>query len=254
MSAATLNPEAWIPLPAPASADLSLLCFPHAGAGVAAYHEWRALLPTRFAAVPIRLPGRETRLGEPAFDRVEPLVQLLCEALRPGLDAPYALCGHSMGALVAFELARAIRRAGLPGPAGLVVSGRPAPQLPAAGPSIHNLSDDEFTTALTELGGLPDAVVENRELLMLFLPLLRADLALNEAYDYRLEAPLDVPITALAGADDPRVRPHDVAAWSEQTGAAFRFEVVPGRHFFAFDRAPQVVALVAEELTRWAPR
>ena len=243
--------ERWFPVVPDPAAAVRLYCFPYAGGGPQAFQAWRGLLPAEVACVPVRLPGRETRLGEPPFTRLGPLVASLVAALEEGLEPPYALYGHSMGAIVAFELARALRRAGAEPPLGLIVSGRPAPLLRCADRRIHTLSDADLARELRALGGLPDAIAAHPELIAFFLPLLRADLEVNEDYVHDEEPPLDCPLTALAGAGDPRVRVEDVAAWRPHTTAAFRFERIAGGHFFPFEAPARTLSLVAAELARW---
>jgi medium-chain acyl-[acyl-carrier-protein] hydrolase len=244
-------PGPWFPVRPDPAAAVRLYCFPFAGGGVPAFQAWRELLPAAIDCVPVRLPGRETRLREPAATRVEPLVEALTEVAAEALEPPYALYGHSMGALVAFELARSLRRAGHEPPLGLIVSGRPAPHVPMPGRSIHSVSDDELIRELRALGGLPDVFAANPALLAFFLPLLRADLAVNEAYEHRPEPPLDIPLTALAGAADPRVRAGDVSAWGRHTTGDYRFQVLVGGHFFPFDDPAPTLRVIASRIDGW---
>jgi medium-chain acyl-[acyl-carrier-protein] hydrolase len=215
------------------SLPLRLFCFPHAGAGVAAYRSWREPLASAGVAVcPVQLPGRENRFREAPYRRLEPLVDALVPALAPHLYAPFALFGHSMGALVAFEVTRALRSRGLPTPFELHVSGRIAPQLTDPRGRLHDLPDAELVARLRALGGVPPAVLDDADLMRLGLRVLRADLAVNETYRYVREAPLDVTITAWAGAADPKVDEHEVRAWAQETRTAFRARTLAGGHFF----------------------
>jgi medium-chain acyl-[acyl-carrier-protein] hydrolase len=221
-----------LPDPDP-SAPLRLFCFHHAGAGASAFRPWIAPLGAAGVAVcAVQLPGRENRFLEPAHTRLAPLLEALLPQLEPHLRRPYALFGHSMGALVAFAAARALRAAGAPGPARLHVSGRIAPQLSDPRGRLHDLPDEDLLAELRVLGGVPAAVLDNRELMALQLPLLRADLAVNETYRHVAEAPLDVPITAFGGIDDPKVDEHELRGWARQTRAGFRLCLLPGGHFF----------------------
>ncbi|MGO9958825.1 MAG: thioesterase II family protein [Solirubrobacteraceae bacterium] len=221
-------------MPAPdRSLPLRLFCFPHAGSGAAAYRSWRRPFANAGVAVcPVQLPGRENRFTEPPYDRLEPLVDELVPALAPHLDAPFAVFGHSMGALLAFAVTRALRSGGLRMPLALHVSGRIAPQLTDPRRPLHDLAESELLAQLRALGGVPPAVLENRELMRLALPTLRADLAINETYRYRQEAPLNVAITAWVGDADPKASPHEVRAWALQTRAQFRAHILTGDHFF----------------------
>lgn len=219
---------------------LRLFCFPYAGGGTLIFRPWRGALPPEVELCPVQLPGREGRMREPAFDSMPALVEALSRALSPLLDLPFAFFGHSMGALVGFELARLLRRKGLPEPCHLIVSGADAPHLGRSEPPVHLLDDEALIERVREMKGTRDGVFENRELVRLFLPLLRADFAAYERYIFHPEPPLGAPITAFTGADDPYASPEGVAAWRIHTTGAFRTEVLPGDHFF-IDRHPSLL-------------
>ena len=180
----------------------------------------------------MQLPGRENRLRDLPFGRLSPLVQVLEQALRPYLDKPFFFFGHSMGSLVSFELARQLRRQKAPEPLHLFVSGRAAPQIPHQDPPIHQLADAAFVEALRRYNGTPEAVLQNRELMDLFLPLLRADFAVNETYVYTPEAALNCPISAFGGLQDTEVSREDLAGWRNQTNSTFTLRMFSGDHFF----------------------
>jgi medium-chain acyl-[acyl-carrier-protein] hydrolase len=225
----------WITCPRPRpGAVLRLLCIPHAGAGASVFRGWADALPAEVEACPVQLPGREQRMGEPAIDRMEPLVeQLAAEVLAAG-DLPFAVFGHSNGALIGFELARLLRRRGEHGPVHLFASGRRAPDLPNPLADLTGLPDDEFLAGLVSLGGTPREVAEHPELLRILLPLLRADVALNETYRFGQEAPLECGITAYGGVQDPKASRADMEAWRRHTAGPFTLRFFPGDHFFPF--------------------
>ncbi|AUX39241.1 thioesterase [Sorangium cellulosum] len=230
--AGSSSADVWVGLPRPnPAARLRLFCFPYAGGSASAYSAWWRELPASVELCTIKLPGREARLREPPFQRLTPLVGALSAALGPWLTKPFALYGHSLGALVAFELARALRRRGAPLPRHLLVSGRRAPHLPM-GEAFHALPDPEFVAWIRRMGGTPDEVLREPELMELFLPVLRADVAVNEAEPFVAEAPLDCPITAFGGVVDERASPAELEAWRELTRGSFRVEMFPGGHFF----------------------
>jgi medium-chain acyl-[acyl-carrier-protein] hydrolase len=240
--------DPWIVRPRPLPhARLRLFLLPHAGAGASFFRGWVDAIPPelRVEVCAVQLPGRENRMREKPFDRWEPLVAAMSEALVPYLDLPYAVFGHSTGAMLGFELARTCRRAGRPLPAHLFPSGRPAPHLPRT-LFTWDLPDDQFTESIRELGGIPDEVLQHRELMALMVPILRADMAVNELYEHREEPPLDVPITAYGGLDDPRAEREQLEAWAQHTTGAFRARFFTGDHFYLLSNRH----LVLDALTR----
>jgi medium-chain acyl-[acyl-carrier-protein] hydrolase len=217
-----------------------LLCFPHAGAGSAAYASWSRLLPPEIGLRVVQPPGREARLREPAYRDAGSFARDLVPSVATLTDRPVALFGHSVGAIVAFEVAREMRRAGLPAPCHVYVSGRQAPHIGVRGRSTWDLGDKALVAELRALGGTPAALLDDPELLALFLPPLRADLELNECHEFVEEEPLDVPITAFAAATDVRAAPDDVAEWAAHTTREFALVSVAGGHFAVMTQ-PRVV-------------
>jgi medium-chain acyl-[acyl-carrier-protein] hydrolase len=148
------------------------------------------------------------------------------------MDSPFAFFGHSLGALISFELTRRLRRQKTPSPLQLFISGCRAPQIPNPDPPIHQLPDAEFIEELGRFNGTPQAVLDNPELMEVFLPLLRSDIGLWETYVYDHEAPLDCPISAFGGLADEEVSREELAAWRDQTRSSFSMQMFPGDHFF----------------------
>lgn len=201
----------------------------------------------------MQLPGRENRLREQPFRAMAPLVAALADQVEPLLDRPYCIFGHSMGALIAFELVRELRQRGLAEPARLFASGASAPQIPRDEPPLHALPDDEFVRQLTErYQGIPKEVLEHRELLDLVLPTLRADLAAIETYVYRDGPPLACGVSAFAGDQDSHVTPDELSAWSEVTSGPFESARFAGDHFYLHERRDDVLQAVLPELRRFA--
>jgi surfactin synthase thioesterase subunit/glycosyltransferase involved in cell wall biosynthesis len=241
--------NAWFPSADPEEeARLRLFLFPSAGAGTSAFRGWADALPAGVIICPARLPGRESRLAEVPFRRMDPLVSELAEAILPYLQQPYALFGHSMGAAIAFELSRLLRRLKRPQPAALFVSGARAPQFRLGHPPPPEPSEEEFLAELDRLEGLPDEVLRNRDLLRVVLPALQADTALYRNYAYCEEPPLDCPIRAYGGLEDPNVRPEHLEAWSKQTTNAFALRTFPGGHFFVETARTQFLRALAADL------
>lgn len=234
----------WQPNPA---ARVRLFVFPYAGGSTASFRNWKRLLGDDVDFCPVQLPGRAGRIREAPPRRLDPLVATLEELLAPYLDLPFALFGHSLGALVAFELARSLRRRGTPA-AHLLVSGRRAPQLPPPGPTILDLSDDEFVARLREMNGTPDEIMQDEELMRVVLPTLRADFEVNDTYTYREDGSPGCPVTVYGGTADPEATYAELAAWRAHADAGFTLTLFPGDHFFLHAVERQLLLSVAERL------
>jgi surfactin synthase thioesterase subunit len=212
-----------------------IVCLPHAGGGAAAYHRWRRDVPKSLELVPIALAGREARIDERPLTRMATLVGEIADAIAPALDRPYSLVGHSMGAWVAFELARELRSRALPLPRLLVVAASAPPHSAIDDVPMHRLPDAEFVAEVTRrYDGIPPAVRENEELLALTLPALRADIELLESYEYREQPPLETDMMALGGANDSAVTAAELGEWRRQCARKFSARMLPGGHFFLF--------------------
>jgi medium-chain acyl-[acyl-carrier-protein] hydrolase len=224
-------------------AALRLFCFAYAGGGTPIYRRWPELLSPDFEVCAVQLPGRGNRIKEQPFYAIEPLVQAVASAITPYLDRPFAFFGHSMGAIISFELSRLLGERDRIAPAHLFISGRRAPQLQRDEEITHNLPESHFISHVRNLNGTPDEVLEHPELMELMLPLLRADFSIVETYRYRPGPPLNIPLTAFGGVRDPEVPPPDVEAWRAQTCAAFNLRIMPGGHFFLNDAPVQAAML-----------
>ncbi|WP_284416860.1 MULTISPECIES: alpha/beta fold hydrolase [unclassified Bradyrhizobium] len=237
--------HAWIGGDPETPRRLRLFALPFAGGNAASFGEWSLKLPGWIAFSPVHLPGRERRIMEPAIDDADKLISQLVPAITPWLDRPYALFGHSMGAMLAYELAQALQERGLPRPELLIVSGHGAPNLPRRFPVISHLPDADFIAAVMELGGLPSVLLQEPELLALVLPALRADFRLCETYDWRSRPPLSCPILAIGGRSDRIAGLPELQSWQAMTSQPLRCEMFDGNHFFIHHAMPAVVALIA---------
>jgi medium-chain acyl-[acyl-carrier-protein] hydrolase len=220
------------------SAKLRLFCFPYAGGNAAIFRTW--VLP-EVEVYAIQLPGRSDRLSEPPFTQLMPLVNALAPILVPYCDRPYAFFGHSMGALLAFELARRYS------PQHLWVSGRRAPQVDNS-QVLHTLSDAAFLAELRAMNGTPSQVLENAELMQIFLPILRADFSVCETYRYEEKMLLDCPISAFGGVDDATEPPLLLEGWRSQTRGDFSLHLLSGDHFFLQTQQQALLAQLADRL------
>lgn len=233
--------------PVPAAA-MRLVCLPYAGAGAATYAGWSVPgdLPVEVWAV--QPPGRENRWGEEPARRAGPVVDAVVAELAPLLDRPVVLFGHSMGALLAFEVARRLRAQRHQEPAHLFLSAFRAADLPPWRPPASTLPDDALLRRVDEMMGPARNVVRDRNLLVAMIPTLRVDLELCETYTYVAQAPLAVPMTCFAAVDDPEVRVDEMAGWQRHTSGAFRLHTFTGGHLFLRDQEPEVLTRIATDI------
>lgn len=224
-----------------------LFCFPHGGGSAAEFVRWARHLPdVELSAV--QLPGRGTRLSEPVLTRMDDLVEAIVTAMPTG--APYSIFGHSLGGLVAYEVTKALRRAGLRLPEHLVVSGYPAPSLPREVSEVHRLPDDELIAEVGRRhGGLPDEVLADMELKALVARYLRADYEVLETYEWRAEDPLPVPVTVFGGRDD-EISEDALRAWQRHAAGEINVRMFAGGHFYFRERQAPVLRALMGELRR----
>jgi medium-chain acyl-[acyl-carrier-protein] hydrolase len=229
-------------------AQLRLFCFPYAGGSASFFRTWAEGLPPSVEVHAIELPGRGTRRNEPPFTQLSLLAVALGRVLRPLMDRPFAFFGHSVGSVVAYELARLLRREGRQEPLHLFASAHRAPHLPDPHPPLSHLPRAQLIEELKRLNGTPREALAHDELMELVLPYLRADFGMDETYTYTEEPPLGCPLTTLGSLEDPRASRPEMEAWRRHTSARFRFRLFPGDHFYLQAARPQVLASLAEDL------
>lgn len=245
------KPELWFKhICGTPSADFRLFWFPCAGASFTSYSEWAMDLPPSIEGFAVRMPGRSDRFHDEPVTDLRQLVEEMAVAVRPLLNRPFIFFGHSFGALSSFELIRELRYRHTALPVRLFVAGRAAPQVPHKDPPIHHLSDGEFVARLNASGGIPREVIEQRELLDVVLPAMRADVQINESYRYRVEEPLICPITACGGTEDEEVTVEDLQAWQGQTSSDFDIQMFGGGHFFVYSQRRAIIRAIVEKLQR----
>ena len=232
------------------SARLTLYCVPHAGRGASLYFPWRAVMPDWIELRAIQLPGREGRRGEPPMTRIAAIADGLTQAMLPLADRPYAFFGHSMGALIAFETARNLRRLGAPPPRALVLSGRRAPHIVDHDTPIHALPDDDFVAAMcARYNGIPQIILEQPDMMRMLLPVMRADIEAIETYAYRDEPPLAEPFFIYGGRDDAQMAPGHIAGWQSLTRQPRAPRLFDGGHFYLQDARDGLVAALVADLS-----
>jgi medium-chain acyl-[acyl-carrier-protein] hydrolase len=226
-----------------------LFCFPYAGGADPIFHSWQQILTDTIEVCPVQLPGRGSRITEPPCTDINQLVRHAGQALAPWLDKPFALFGHSMGALIAFELARHLKEEYNALPVHLFASGHSSPQTTNK-PLDLKLFDSELPEMLRRNNGTPEEVLDDPELMDLVLPILRADMALCKSYIYTPQPPFSFPITAFGGLDDRGVPRHRIEGWREHTTGPFVLRMLPGDHFFLNTSRLLLLEAISKELER----
>jgi medium-chain acyl-[acyl-carrier-protein] hydrolase len=225
-----------------------LFCFTHAGGAASIYQNWSNKLPQSIEVHAFQFPGHGNRLSEPLFKRVQPLVAFTAQELMPYLEGSFAFFGHSMGAIISFELAQLLRRENKPGPSHLFLSGRPSPHLTEKEAPSYALPEPEFIEDLKRMGGTPQEVLEHPELMSMLIPILRADLEVCQTYEYEPRPPLDCPITVFGGLQDEDVSREQLEGWRDYTTSSFAVRMFPGNHFYLLSAAHVLLRMIVQDL------
>lgn len=251
----TTEVDRWIVSGSPNSdrKSVRLFCLSYAGGGASVFRSWADALPA-LDVVALQLPGRENRIAEPPISDMALLVGPLADAVAAVDDRPFAIFGHSMGARIAFELTRELRRRGRPEPAALFVSACKAPHIPRVPtPPIATIPDRLFLGMLRRMDGTPPELIEDPEFMRSVLPTLRADFAIIDTYDYADEPALGMPIRTFGGTYDQDVREDDLLAWQVHTTADFRSRQLRGGHFIVRDCQAEITRAIAEDVDHLMP-
>lgn len=230
------------------SAEVRLVCLPHAGGSASFFFPLAKAFGPDVEVMAVQYPGRQARRHEPGIDNVPEYADRIFAALRHLDDRPLGLFGHSMGAVLAYEVALRLRAAGLPAPTRLFASGRRAPSR-YRDERVHEGSDEQIVAELRGLGGPNRSMLADPELLAMILPAVRGDYRAIERYRHDPEARLDCPLTVLVGDDDPRVTLDEAQAWAEHTTAPTELKVFRGGHFYLVDHSKDVIDLLARRLS-----
>ena len=228
--------------------QLRLFCFPYAGGNANMFREWQRHLGPRIDVCLVHLPGRARRIGERPHTRLQPLVKELADVIRTELCGRFAFYGHSMGALISFELARELRRRKSPAPVHLFLSACRAPTVVRDVPPTFNLPAEQFVGEIQKLNGTPKEFFEYPELQNAILPLLRADFEITDTYEYVAEAPVACPITVYGGKQDELATLQSLAPWELQTFSEYKTRVFPGDHFFIQSHKIEFITAFRQDL------
>lgn len=229
-------------------ARLRLICFPYAGGSAYIFAQWSRSLPASVEVCAVQSPGRGNRVSEKPFASLASMIPAVVEGLKLYLDSPFCFFGHSMGALIAFELTRELRRTGKKQPEHLFVSGSRAPQFAHEERVTYNLPESDFFAELHRLNGTPKEALDNPELRELIVPLLRADFAITQTYKYREERPFTFPLTVFGGQLDEEFSSLSLQAWRRHTTGPFEMHRLPGDHFFLNSSRERLLQIIAQAL------
>ncbi|MBD8498443.1 thioesterase II family protein [Paenibacillus arenosi] len=232
------------------NAAVRLICFPYAGGSPSLYRSWSDAFDAQVEVVSVHLPGRGARLMEPPITQIDILVKCIAQGmLRVISEMPFAFFGHSMGALIAYELTRHLQEQYGLRPEHLFVSARSSPHTPRREQTErHKLCDQQLKETIKNWNGTPEWVLHNEELMNIALPIIRADLELCETYRYTDKGRLNVPITAFAGTNDPLVSVEEIGQWREVTDSQFDLNLMEGEHFYIHHSMNRLTSFIQQQL------
>jgi medium-chain acyl-[acyl-carrier-protein] hydrolase len=238
----------WFRRPRLAQPRVRLFCIPYAGGNASLFRNWHDWLAPEVEVAAVELPGRGVHVREPLIADLPILVARLVEAMAPLLDLPFALFGHSMGAVAAFEVGRALDRRGRAAPIHIFLSGAGARRPHGPEASIHDLPDPAFLRAVADMGGTPPAVLENAELMELLLPVLRADFRATERHRLGTGSVVACPLTVFGGVQEAETDQAALEAWRHHTCRSCVVRLLPGDHFFIHEQEHLMVASIIQTL------
>ena len=245
----SFNRDTWVVIPQKKpDPKLRLFCLPFAGGNANAFRDWDKLLPDTVELNAVEIPGRGHRLGEPLIKQIEPLVKAIAQGIKAYLDRPFVFFGHSMGALLGFELTHYLKQQFNVQPAHLFLSGRGAPDAIDREEPIHNLPDREFVDKIKEYNGTPKEVLEHEELMEIMIPILRSDFQVCETYVYKQKPKLDMPLTVFGGLNDSSAPQIDLQAWANFTVGPFALRMFPGDHFYLLHSKADLVHAILRDI------
>ncbi|MBO0656333.1 thioesterase [Streptomyces triculaminicus] len=226
---------------------LRLVCLPHAGGSASFYYPMASAVPHPVDVLAVQYPGRQDRRREPGITSIQALADEVTKALEPWTDQPLALFGHSMGATLAFEVARRLESRHGVVPAALFASGRRAPSRPR-NEAVHRLGDDGLIAEIKALSGTDSHVLGDEELLRMVLPAIRADYRAAETYVYEPGEKLRCPVIGLVGDNDPKVTVDEARSWGDHTEGPFDFHIFDGGHFYLLHHRAAIIKMISDHL------
>lgn len=229
--------------------NVTLFCLPFAGGSKYSLAYLKKVLPKNISCNFLEYPGRGTRIREDFAENISEVVDDIYQKIAPFLGKPYAIYGHSMGAKIAYLLTLRIREEGKKLPLHLFISGTDAPSVPLRKSPKHLLPKEEFVSAIKELGGLPDEILANEEMLEYFEPILRADFRISESYQYQATHPLEIPLTVMVG-DKEDMQEEDILEWQSETVFPINLYKFPGNHFFILNNERQIGKIIEGALSK----
>lgn len=245
----SLYKNRWFNIKKPApDALIRLFCFPYAGGSAQIFQDWHQSLPPEVEVIGVQYPGRGSRFVDPLIGSCDDMVEALMPNILPGVSKPFIFFGHSNGGLLSFELARALQQKGITRQLHHFISAKRAIHLPARKKPLHNLPDDEFMAELEDLGGTPREILAQKELMELFMPVLRSDFSLSETFTYRGTHKLNCDATLMYGHADEDVPEADVLQWQELMAGRVDKKAYDGDHFFINSHKEQVLDFLNQKL------
>lgn len=225
----------------------NLICFPYAGGSKFSYNKFVEVAPGNLTLIPIELPGRGARFDERLIYSAHELVDKLFPQIKPYLFDPYAIYGHSMGSLIGYLITKRIIKENLPQPLHLFFSGAKAPYMLRFEPAAHLFEKEELIASLRKMGGIPERILKNDNLMRILEPIVRADFKVINTYEYQPTKPMDIPISIIIGSDEGISHEH-ARLWQKETVAEIKIDEFQGDHFFIFDHAEQIMELIYSRL------
>lgn len=225
----------------------NLICFPYAGGSKFSYNKFIEVAPGNLTLIPIELPGRGARFDERLIYNANELVDKLFNQIKSYLYDPYAIYGHSMGSLIGYLITRRIIKENLPQPLHLFFSGAKAPYMLQYEPAAHLFEKEELIASLHKMGGIPERILNNDNLMRILEPIVRADFQVINTYEYKSAGAMDIPISVIVGSDEG-ISYQQAQLWQRETTLKINVNEFQGDHFFIFHHAAEIMELIHSRL------